>query len=624
MNRGKSVKWMLLVLVFYLSIQGSSRVVVPAATPEAVNPSPVQGAELNLPHCVSAPASTGTNYYVDSINGSDSNPGTSEDKPWQTLAPVHARAFLPGDVVHFKRGSSWTGGLVIDDSGAEGNPITFTTYDIGNSPVFRNPGGPDNWNSAIVIDANWVVVEGLLARDAHEGGVYIANDSDYNIVRDVEATNVGIGIAIHGQHNLVTRNYLHDLHMIENTPGGDDDFGAVGIWLFNSHNEVSYNTMVNCKADSYDYGEDGGAVEWWAIESSIEGTYVHHNWAIGNIGFLEVGSYAGAIRDTVVAYNVSVNNGWFGFFNLIGTFGTEMENFRMENNTIIQDPLHNIWATDIILFNADPSSDTLLMRNNLFHVDGRDISTHSGFTHDHNLYSLSDGAQLGFSLGEGEMITDPLLVDSAAQDFHLQPGSPAIDAGVDLGHSLDFDDRSVPTGTAPDIGAFEYGAITPPTPVPPTPTPSPSELIIDNTDSGFSASYSQDAWREYVEVGGQHYGDTHYYNRQIGIGEDTATWSFRVPQAGHHEVYAWWWEGSWRPTDVPYTVNHLGGATTVRVNQQANGGQWNLLGTFGFRSQGSVVLCDDVSSGQDIVADAVRLVYKGPFPWAIYLPVVVR
>jgi hypothetical protein len=95
---------------------------------------------------------------------------------------------------------------------------------------------------------------------------------------------------------------------------------------------------------------------------------------------------------------------------------------------------------------------------------------------------------------------------------------------------------------------------------------------------------------------------------------------------GRYEVYAWWWEGNWRPTDVGYTVNHLGGSTVVAVNQQTNGGQWNLLGTFEFLDQGSVVVSDDTSTGQDVVADAVRLVYLEPSTWhgryRVFLPVV--
>lgn len=85
-------------------------------------------------------------------------------------------------------------------------------------------------------------------------------------------------------------------------------------------------------------------------------------------------------------------------------------------------------------------------------------------------------------------------------------------------------------------------------------------------------------------------------------------------------MYAWWWEGNWRPKDVPYTIHHLGGSETVRVNQRTNGGQWNLLGTFDFEGEGSVVVSDDVSSGEDVVADAVRLVYVGPLPAATPTP----
>jgi hypothetical protein len=147
-----------------------------------------------------------------------------------------------------------------------------------------------------------------------------------------------------------------------------------------------------------------------------------------------------------------------------------------------------------------------------------------------------------------------------------------------------------------------------------TPTPNPNEVILDDADAGFSTSFGQDSWEEYTQAGGRHYGGSHHYNHQVGTGQDIAMWSFAVPKPGRYEVYAWWWEASWRPTDVPYTIKHLSGSTTVRVNQQTNGGQWNLLGTFDFQGQGSVVVSDDASSGQDIVADAVTLAYLEPLP----------
>ncbi len=61
--------------------------------------------------------------------------------------------------------------------------------------------------------------------------------------------------------------------------------------------------------------------------------------------------------------------------------------------------------------------------------------------------------------GAGTSIADPLFVNAATQDFHVKPGSPTIDAGVDVGLTEDYEGNPVPGGVAPDIGAYETMAV---------------------------------------------------------------------------------------------------------------------------------------------------------------------
>ncbi|MBW3000498.1 hypothetical protein KY341_01330 [Candidatus Woesearchaeota archaeon] len=54
------------------------------------------------------------------------------------------------------------------------------------------------------------------------------------------------------------------------------------------------------------------------------------------------------------------------------------------------------------------------------------------------------------------LTANPLFINPLLYNFHLHPGSPAIDMGIDVGLTSDFEDTPIPQGTRPDIGAFEY------------------------------------------------------------------------------------------------------------------------------------------------------------------------
>lgn len=84
--------------------------------------------------------------------------------------------------------------------------------------------------------------------------------------------------------------------------------------------------------------------------------------------------------------------------------------------------------------------------------------------------------------GPTDILADPLFVSSNTStcpgwptspcyrnDLHLQAGSPAIDAAASA-PPTDFDGQARPQGSAPDIGADEYGSGSPIPPSPPPPT----------------------------------------------------------------------------------------------------------------------------------------------------------
>jgi hypothetical protein len=149
-----------------------------------------------------------------------------------------------------------------------------------------------------------------------------------------------------------------------------------------------------------------------------------------------------------------------------------------------------------------------------------------------------------------------------------------------------------------DAIKFELASTAPP-PVYPFP-------VADNVDADYVGR-----WRVSTTAAGKYDKDVYYHVK--GTGESTATWTLAVPQAGNYDVYAWWSAHSNRATNAPYTINHEGASHTVYMNQQTNGGRWNLLGTY-YCGAGnySVVLSNNANNY--VFADAIKFVVEGQDP----------
>ena len=92
----------------------------------------------------------------------------------------------------------------------------------------------------------------------------------------------------------------------------------------------------------------------------------------------------------------------------------------------------------------------------------------------------------------------------------------------------------------------------------------------------------------------------------VGTPPATATWTPDIEVGSLYEVYAKWSAIVYRSPTATYTIHHAGGATDVVWDQRANGGIWNLLGTFELLpGQGHRVELIDADNGE-VVADAIQ------------------
>ena len=132
------------------------------------------------------------------------------------------------------------------------------------------------------------------------------------------------------------------------------------------------------------------------------------------------------------------------------------------------------------------------------------------------------------------------------------------------------------------------------------------EVVVDEADPAGVTLVG--TWTPSAGVAG--YYDTGYlHDGNTGKGNKSIELRPTLSEAGTYEVYLWWTSNPQRASNVPVDVEHSGGTTTIAVNERANGGGWNLLGSFDFPA-GNSGLVRVRTTGTDgyVVVDAARFV----------------
>jgi len=458
-----------------------------------------------------------TTYYVKN-GGNDGAAGTSDATAWASLEKVRTSTFSAGDVILFRRGDTFRGWIRFPSSGTSGNHIVIDAYGTGAKPKILNSkdlsatgdwtlhsgniwkstatagsysgydgGGYDIGNLFFNGNTDWGRKEKYYA-DCNVQGDFYFNKTD-NLIYIYSTSNpasyyTNIECAgNYAQHTVwftgksyITVRNLDAMYSGNNCiylDGGSHNFiieyndvswvggwwysgltrmgNGIGMWLDggDQHDHiVRYNRVNQCW--------DAGI----SPQGSVHAAYninMHTN-IITNCHY----SYETWCSSPNSLVNVDfVNNTCFNA-------GYSWSRYHREDAADANDSHIMIWTTSGTITNCD-------IKNNIF-LKSRTralIIRFTGtlkFVMDNNIYYdhpiLGEDDDYGYIWEDliewravsgreaNSLETDPLLVSSS--DFHLQRTSPAINAGVDVGLSFDFDGKAVPYNTYFDIGAYEW------------------------------------------------------------------------------------------------------------------------------------------------------------------------
>ena len=394
-------------------------------------------------------------YYVDRNHpqASDGNPGT-ESLPWRTIQKA-ANTVRAGDTVIVKPGTyneriTFANGT----RGAPGQVITFKSQPRRSVTLW---GFYTKYAHYLRIEGFNITTDSSLTGWTEQNGVFI--DSDHvegvdNYLYDlkgtaISGTSVGAiiaqnriyhsqaGIGISGSDWLVEGNEVERLFDLG---GGDCDysrfFGDNHIIRGNFFHGTLFNEIGNAHVDCFQTFDNNGE-------------FAHHVTFDGNVcydfhqGFMGEAAYYGNISDLVFRNNVFAHGGAWG-----------MSVHQIHNVTAV----HNVFAD--IQYHGIGFRDgaTGMVWNNIFYNAGSNYWASDGGSVEgsHNILYSTDESIDPLDFPNDLVNADPLFVAPALDGYHIRAGSPAIDAGLNVGVSTDLEGTRRPQGSGYDLGAYEF------------------------------------------------------------------------------------------------------------------------------------------------------------------------
>jgi hypothetical protein len=449
-----------------------------------------------------------TDFYV-STSGTSSNNGTSQSTPWNftaMLSKINSGAIKAGDRILFRKGDVFNSSATIGfggaaNSGTATQPVYFGSYGTGAKPRFE---ANTPYGIFYVVGKNYWTWDGLNFQDltfpasdklniAPMGtGIRIGDfggttKSNYCVIKNCDFDNIGLGVVILGDYNLVDSCTFTNLKNVKNTPntGGStayEDYGANGITLEGSNNQFLHSYYKSNWCESYDFGYSGGANEMYG--ACVNNTFAYNTY-IDCGGIAEFGSSNGAVSTgNTFAYNKIIQCGSLSWINFNSVFATQATNTKYYNNIIVETSesrfsgpntgagilkaeslSHLSQDLSCLAFSAGSPNVTVFdLRNNIFYLANsgfrvvQNATVASKTIHQNNVFKFLNGAGANMTLNANEVTTTASIWTTEtgspqAWTYQLVSGSAATDRGQNLGFTYDFEGNIVPS--VPNAGILE-------------------------------------------------------------------------------------------------------------------------------------------------------------------------
>jgi hypothetical protein len=416
--------------------------------------------------------SHGATYYAATSGGNSCGNATNQNSPIQSLG-AGLNCLSGGDTLIVQSGVYQEGifeqgsGYPSIPDGSPGSPTTVRSA-VQYGAVLQ-PSHPQTVGGNIIYMKNQhdVVIDGLtidmsrlncgngsgFALLGVNGNIVLQNSDIKNMCGPGNpngANGVGVGHRIRAGASFTARisnNLIHDLAYGFNETS---EVVAMGYYVVGDHIIIENNTLWNI---------GGYCGESWSsgnFEEVVGGSVTNDNntyrnnicYHSGGIGLLFSGGSNSVMYNNVI-YNVNTNPNISNVGLYFGDAGINSYDYAAYNNTI-----YGAVGKCLVVGQKHTRA---VVRNNICYGNGSDAieNSGSGSTIDTNWCSGAGCSRSG----------NPSFVNPGGADFHLNSGSQAMDAGVNLSSifTTDLSGNPRPTGAGWDMGAYEVGGPPPPT-----------------------------------------------------------------------------------------------------------------------------------------------------------------